>query len=191
MAGSAVYSADDPDRWSRELRARAEAAARGLTAVPSMQSTYVRAADLFRQVLQRAARRRPRPPGAVVPGLDGLRRRDPRPRQPRAGARPGARRRRRRHGGLRAGHPRRPRPGPPARRSTPLDLTLHAWDVALACGVELRLGDDQLAFLEAFAAEAGDRLYLEEGFARPEGERADPDGLDRQGRALLPFGRRA
>ena len=72
-----------------------------------------------------------------------------------------------------------------------VDLTLHAWDIALACGVELRLGDDQLAFLEAFAAEAGDRLYVEEdGFVRLEGERADPDGLDRQGLALLPFGRR-
>ncbi|WP_246416634.1 maleylpyruvate isomerase N-terminal domain-containing protein [Nocardioides luti] len=72
-----------------------------------------------------------------------------------------------------------------------VDLTLHAWDIALACGVELRLGDDQLAFLEAFAAEAGDRLYVEEdGFVRLEGERADPSGLDRQGLALLPFGRR-
>ncbi|HEU4810955.1 MAG TPA: maleylpyruvate isomerase N-terminal domain-containing protein [Nocardioides sp.] len=71
-----------------------------------------------------------------------------------------------------------------------LDLTLHAWDIALACGVELRLGDDQLALLEAVAIEAGDRLYLDEGFARLEGEDANPSGLDRQGIALLPFGRR-
>ena len=71
-----------------------------------------------------------------------------------------------------------------------LDLTLHAWDIALACGVELRFGEDQLAFLEAVAVEAGDALYLDDEFARLEGEAADPSGLDRQGIVLLAFGRR-
>lgn len=70
-----------------------------------------------------------------------------------------------------------------------LDLTLHAWDVALACGVELRLGDDQLSFLEAFAREAGERLYVGGQFAAADLETVDPTTLDRQGVALLPYGR--
>ncbi|GAA2022649.1 MULTISPECIES: maleylpyruvate isomerase N-terminal domain-containing protein [Nocardioides] len=71
-----------------------------------------------------------------------------------------------------------------------LELTLHAWDVARALEADLRLGEDQLTFLEVLAREAGDTLYAEEGFARLEGDAADPAGLDRQGLALLPFGRR-
>lgn len=71
-----------------------------------------------------------------------------------------------------------------------LDLTLHAWDIALACGVELRFAEDQLAFLEVIAVEAGESLYLDDGFARLEGEAADPSGLDRQGVVLLAYGRR-
>jgi len=70
-----------------------------------------------------------------------------------------------------------------------LDLTLHAWDVALACGVELRLGEDQLAFLEAFAREAGPRLYVGDQFVPVDLETVDPTTLDRQGVALLPYGR--
>ena len=72
-----------------------------------------------------------------------------------------------------------------------LDLTVHAWDVAVALGADLRLGDDQLTFLEVLAREAGDRLYVEDAFVRPTGADADPEGLDRQGLALLPYGRRA
>ena len=71
-----------------------------------------------------------------------------------------------------------------------LDLTLHAWDIALACGVELRLGEDQLSFLEVFAWEAGDRLYVDDEFAPVNLETVDPTTLDRQGVALLPYGRR-
>jgi hypothetical protein len=70
-----------------------------------------------------------------------------------------------------------------------LDLTLHAWDVALACGVELRLGDDQLRFLEVFAREAGERLYVGGEFAPADLDTVDPTTLDRQGVALLPYGR--
>lgn len=70
-----------------------------------------------------------------------------------------------------------------------LDLTLHAWDVALARGVELRLGADQLSFLEVFAWEAGERLYLGEEFVPVDLESVDPATLDRQGVALLPYGR--
>jgi len=72
-----------------------------------------------------------------------------------------------------------------------LDLTVHAWDVAVALGADLRLGDDQLTFLEVLAREAGDRLYVDDAFVRPTGADADPEGLDRQGLALLPYGRRA
>lgn len=71
-----------------------------------------------------------------------------------------------------------------------LDLTVHAWDIALALGADLRLGEDQLTFLEVFAREAGDRLYVAEGFDRPDPELLASDDLDRQARALLPFGRR-
>ena len=71
-----------------------------------------------------------------------------------------------------------------------LELTLHAWDVARALGVELRLADDQLSFLEVFAWEAGDRLYLEDAFVQVDLETVDPTTLDRQGVALLPYGRR-
>jgi len=70
-----------------------------------------------------------------------------------------------------------------------LELTLHAWDVARACGVELRLGEDQLTFLEAFAREAGPRLYVDDQFAPVDLETVDPTTLDRQGVALLPYGR--
>jgi hypothetical protein len=158
--------------------------------VPSLQSTYVRAADLFRQVLNELraddlGRPVPSCPGWTVSDVVthvhdnhvlalGPQRADV--------------------DDVMAAYALAIPDAPDLAASAPfdtVDLTLHAWDVALACGVELRLGDDQLAFLEAFAAEAGDRLYLEEeGFVRPEGERADPEGLDRQGRALLPFGRR-
>ena len=85
-------------------------------------------------------------------------------------------------------------PDDPALASTAafdtLELTLHAWDIAIALEADLRLGDDQLTFLEVFAREAGDRLYVEAGFAKLEGEAADVEGLDRQAAALLPFGRR-
>jgi len=72
-----------------------------------------------------------------------------------------------------------------------LELTLHAWDIALACGVELRLADDQLAFVEAFAREAGDRLHVDGAFTPADLETVDPTTLDRQGVALLPYGRQA
>jgi hypothetical protein len=157
--------------------------------VPSLQSTYVRAADLFRQVLLELraddlGRPVPSCPGWTVSDVVthvhdnhvvalGPERADV--------------------DDVMAAYALAISDAPDLARSAAfdtLDLTLHAWDIALACGVELRLGDDQLAFLEAFAAEAGDRLYAEEGFVRPEGEGADAEGLDRQGRALLPFGRR-
>ena len=157
--------------------------------MPSLQSTYVRAADLFRQVLHELRAddlRRPVPscPGWTVSDVVthvhdshvlalGPERSDV--------------------DDVMAAYALGIPEAPDLARSAPFDtleLTLHAWDVALGCGVELRLGDDQLAFLEAFAVEAGERLYVEEGFARLEGEDADPTGLDRQGVALLPYGRR-
>ena len=64
VAGSAVYSADDPDRMVADLRARAEAAVGG-ERVPTAVH-YVRRCDLFRQG-STSWRRRPRAPGAVGP----------------------------------------------------------------------------------------------------------------------------
>ena len=156
--------------------------------VPTMQATYVRAADLFRQVLSelRAAdlvRAVPSCPGWTVSDVVthvhdthvhalGPERADV--------------------DDVMAAYALAIPDDPALAAGAPfdtLDLTLHAWDVALACGVELRLAEDQLSFLEVFAREAGDRLYVEEGFVawRPADRRPHrPGPPGRRAAALRP-----
>jgi hypothetical protein len=45
-----------------------------------------------------------------------------------------------------------------------LDLTLHAWDVARARGMQADLDDVTLDFLTAFAVDAGEQLYVDGEF---------------------------
>lgn len=66
------------------------------------------------------------------------------------------------------------------------DLVVHRWDLATSAGLEERLTDDELDFVEACAAGYGEALYSE-GVCRPGTEA--PAGADRQARLLARLGR--
>lgn len=153
-----------------------------MSATAGIQPTYVRAADLFRQVLGRLGAEdllRPTPscPGWTVSDvvshvLDN----HAQALGPRRSSTPGV------MAAYALAIPEDPAQARTAAFDT-LDLTVHAWDIVLACGVELRWGEDQLSFLEVFAWEAGERLHLDDEFAPADLETVDPTTLDRQGGA--------
>ena len=68
-----------------------------------------------------------------------------------------------------------------------LDLTLHAWDVARARGMQGDLDDVVLDFLLAFAVDAGEQLYVDGEF---EMLLIGPEA-DKQARVLALYGRDA
>lgn len=67
-----------------------------------------------------------------------------------------------------------------------LDLVVHRWDLATAAGIDERMTDDELTFLEERADNLGDALYSE-GVCRAGVE--PPAGADRQVRLLARLGR--
>jgi hypothetical protein len=68
------------------------------------------------------------------------------------------------------------------------DLVVHRWDIAVAAGLDERLGDDELDMLERSADGFGDHLY-DDGVCKP--ALTVPDGADRQERVLARLGRRS
>ena len=68
-----------------------------------------------------------------------------------------------------------------------LDLVVHRWDVATAAGLDERLSDDELTFVEERVDALGDALYSE-GVCRAGVE--PPADADRQARLLARLGRR-
>jgi len=68
-----------------------------------------------------------------------------------------------------------------------LDLVVHRWDLASAAGIDERLSDDELTFVEGRADSLGDALYSE-GVCRAGVEPAAD--ADRQARLLARLGRR-
>ncbi|MCC2314136.1 TIGR03086 family metal-binding protein [Cellulomonas xiejunii] len=69
-----------------------------------------------------------------------------------------------------------------------LDLVVHRWDLASAAGIDERLSDDELTFVEGRADSLGDALYSE-GVCQAGVE--PPADADRQARLLARLGRRA
>lgn len=67
-----------------------------------------------------------------------------------------------------------------------LDLVVHRWDLATAAGIDERMSDDELAFVEGRADSLGDALYSD-GVCRAGVE--PPAGGDRQARLLARLGR--
>ena len=67
-----------------------------------------------------------------------------------------------------------------------LDLVVHRWDLATAAGLDERLSDDELGFVEERADSLGDALYSD-GVCRAGVEA--PPGADRQTRVLARLGR--
>lgn len=68
-----------------------------------------------------------------------------------------------------------------------LDLTLHAWDVARARGMQAELDDVVLDFLLAFAVDAGEQLYVDGEFQLM----LIGDDASKQARVLALYGRDA